>query len=47
MRKQSLKKLFLNYTMRHVQEHATRLNLFLGQNGNSEVSDWAKRVKTD
>ncbi len=30
----------LLYTMRHVQEHAAQLNLFLGQHGISEASDW-------
>lgn len=29
------------YNMRHVQEHAAQLNLFLGQNGISVASDWA------
>ncbi len=30
----------LLYTMRHVQEHATQLNMFLGQHGIAGVSDW-------
>lgn len=33
------------YNMRHVQEHAAQLNLFLGQNGAEEVSDWVPRAK--
>src|SRR2546421_8711353 len=37
----------LLYTMRHVQEHATQLNLFLGQNGISGASDWVSRAKAD
>src|SRR5437870_3710595 len=37
----------LLYTMRHVQEHATQLNLFLGQNGSSGASDWVSRAKAD
>ena len=35
------------YNMRHVQEHAAQLNMFLGQNGVSEASDWASRAKAD
>ena len=35
------------YTMRHVQEHAAQLNLFLGQNGISGASDWVSRAKAD
>jgi uncharacterized damage-inducible protein DinB len=37
----------LLYTMRHVQEHAAQLNLFLGQNGSSGASDWVSRAKAD
>jgi len=37
----------LLYTMRHVQEHAAQLNLFLGQNGSSGASDWVPRAKAD
>lgn len=33
------------YTMRHVQEHAAQLNLFLGQNAIEGVSDWVPRAK--
>ena len=33
--------------MRHVQEHATQLNLFLGQNGISGASDWVSQAKAD
>jgi len=35
------------YNMRHVQEHAAQLNLFLGQHGIDEVSDWVARAKDD
>jgi hypothetical protein len=35
------------YNMRHVQEHAAQLNLFLGQNGVAEVTDWVARAKDD
>ena len=35
----------LLYTMRHVQEHAAQLNLFLGQNAMDGVSDWVPRAK--
>ena len=35
------------YNMRHVQEHAAQLNLVLGQNGISGVSDWVARAKAD
>jgi hypothetical protein len=35
------------YTMRHVQEHAAQLNLFLGQHGSSVASDWGSRAKAD
>ena len=37
----------LLYNMRHVQEHAAQLNLFLGQNGISGASDWVSRAKAD
>ena len=37
----------LLHTMRHVQEHATQLNLFLGQNGISGASDWVSRGSAD
>jgi len=37
----------LLYTMRHVQEHAAQLNLFLGQNEVAEVSDWVGQAKVD
>jgi uncharacterized damage-inducible protein DinB len=36
----------LLYTMRHVQEHAAQLNLFLGQNGISGASDWVSQAMT-
>ena len=35
----------LLYTMRHVQEHATQLNLFLGQHDVDGVSDWVPQAK--
>jgi hypothetical protein len=35
------------YNLRHVQEHAAQLNLFLGQNGIAEASDWVSQVKAD
>ncbi len=35
----------LLYNMRHVQEHAAQLNLFLGQKKNS-ASHWVKKAKT-
>ena len=35
------------YNMRHVQEHAAQLNLFLGQNGISEASDWVSGVTAE
>ena len=35
------------YNMRHVQEHAAQLNLFLGQNDIEEVSDWVPQAKDD
>jgi hypothetical protein len=37
----------LLYTMRHVQEHAAQLNLFLGQNSITGASDWVSRAKAD
>jgi hypothetical protein len=37
----------LLYNMRHVQEHAAQLNLFLGQNTIEEVSDWVPGAKAD
>jgi hypothetical protein len=36
----------LLYTMRHVQEHAAQLNMFLGQNGTPGTSNWVSRAKT-
>jgi hypothetical protein len=35
------------YNMRHVQEHAAQLNLFLGQNASEGASDWVPRAKAD
>ncbi len=35
------------YNMRHVQEHAAQLNLFLGQNTVEGVSAWVPRAKED
>lgn len=36
----------LLYTMRHVQEHAAHLSLFLGQNGVADADlDWVSRAK--
>jgi hypothetical protein len=36
------------YNMRHVQEHATQLSLFLGQHGiPDEALDWVARAKAD
>ena len=35
----------LLYTMRHVQEHAAQLNLFLGQYDVDGVSDWVPQAK--
>lgn len=32
------------YVMRHLQEHAAQLNLFLGQHGIEAVSDWVSRA---
>jgi hypothetical protein len=37
----------LLYTMRHVQEHAAQLNMFLGQNVVDGASDWVSQAKTD
>jgi len=37
----------LLYNMRHVQEHAAQLNMFLGQNAIDGVSDWVPRAKAD
>jgi len=38
----------LLYTMRHVQEHAAQLSLFLGQQGiPDEALDWVPRAKAD
>jgi hypothetical protein len=37
----------LLYTMRHVQEHAAQLNMFLGQNGIDGVTDWVALAKAD
>jgi hypothetical protein len=33
--------------MRHVQEHAAQLNLFLGQNGIEGASDWVSQGKAE
>jgi len=35
----------LLYTMRHVQEHAAQLNLFLGQNAMDGASDWVPQTR--
>ncbi len=35
------------YNMRHVQEHAAQLNLFLGQHAIAGVSDWVPRAKAE
>ena len=35
------------YTMRHVQEHAAQLNLFLGQHTIAGVSDWVGQAQSD
>ena len=35
------------YNMRHVQEHAAQLNLFLGQSASDGASDWVPRAKAD
>jgi hypothetical protein len=37
----------LLYNMRHVQEHAAQLNMFLGQNASEGASDWVPRAKAD
>ncbi len=37
----------LLYTMRHVQEHAAQLNLFLGQHAIAGTSDWVPRAKAE
>ena len=37
----------LLYNMRHVQEHAAQLNLFLGQTASDGASDWVSRAKAD
>jgi len=37
----------LLYTMRHMQEHAAQLNMFLGQNASDGASDWVSRAKAD
>jgi uncharacterized damage-inducible protein DinB len=37
----------LLYTMRHVQEHAAQLNLFLGQHMIEGISDWVGQAETD
>ncbi len=37
----------LLYNMRHVQEHAAQLNLFLGQHAIEGTSDWVPWAKTD
>ncbi len=35
------------YNMRHVQEHAAQLNLFLGQHAIDEASDWVPWAKAE
>lgn len=35
------------YNMRHVQEHAAQLNLFLGQNAVDGVSDWVPQANIE
>jgi hypothetical protein len=36
------------YTMRHVQEHAAQLSLFLGRHGiRDEALDWVPRAKDE
>jgi hypothetical protein len=35
------------YIMRHTQEHAAQLNMFLGQHGIEGVSDWVSRVSAN
>jgi hypothetical protein len=37
----------LLYNMRHVQEHAAQLNLFLGQNARDSASDWVSQGKAE
>ena len=37
----------LLYNMRHVQEHASQLNLFLGQNAIEEPSDWVPQAEAE
>ena len=37
----------LLYNMRHVQEHAAQLNMFLGQNAIDGASDWVSWAKAD
>lgn len=37
----------LLYTMRHVQEHAAQLNLFLGQHAVEGTSDWVPGARAD
>jgi DinB superfamily len=37
----------LMYNMRHVQEHAAQLNLFLGQHAIAGASDWVSQAKAD
>jgi hypothetical protein len=37
----------LLYNMRHVQEHAAQLNMFLGQNAIDVASDWVGQAKAD
>ena len=38
----------LLYTMRHVQEHAAQLNMFLGQHAiPDEALDWVARAKDE
>jgi hypothetical protein len=35
------------YNMRHVQEHAAQLNMFLGQNTSDGASDWVCQAKAN
>ena len=37
----------LLYSMRHVQEHAAQLNMFLGQNAIDGASDWVRWANAD
>jgi uncharacterized damage-inducible protein DinB len=37
----------LLYTMRHVQEHAAQLHLFLGQHGYPATTTWVAKVHSD